>query len=201
MSLQARSKHDLYKQMLNIRFQNASTSYIENVDYVGSMSDVGRKVNERIKDLQVPTLRQSSYLSFSSFQKLWNRLQLWSIISSAHPHKHSLFPHPSVPLPHPPTWGRRKNNQTLEDETPVGADYNKLEYAIERHILDAPILELLYYADVVGMVPASPGPTIDQPESLDPFDIGNGDFSPEWGIDIVIQGGVLRYGPWADRQR
>jgi hypothetical protein len=25
--------------------------------------------------------------------------------------------------------------------------------------------------------------------------------SPEWGFDLVVHGGVLRYGPWADRQR
>ena len=40
-----------------------------------------------------------------------------------------------------------------------------------------------------------------QAESLDPFDIGNGDLPPEWGIDLVVRGGFIRYGPWADRQR
>lgn len=52
---------------------------------------------------------------------------------------------------------------------------------------------------MVGVVPqegydATPNP-------LDPFDIGNGDLPPEWGFDLVIRNGVLRYGPWADRQR
>lgn len=60
-------------------------------------------------------------------------------------------------------------------------------------------MELSYYADVVGVVPhqgydATPNPS-------DPFDIGNGDLPPEWGVDLVIRNGVLRYGPWADRQR
>lgn len=81
----------------------------------------------------------------------------------------------------------------------MGADFTVLEYAIERKILEAPVLELSYYVDVVGVVPhrgydAAPNPS-------DPFDIGNGDLPPEWGFDLVIRNGVLRYGPWADRQR
>jgi len=33
------------------------------------------------------------------------------------------------------------------------------------------------------------------------IDIGNGDLSPEWGVDLVFTGVHLDYGPWADRQR
>ena len=78
-------------------------------------------------------------------------------------------------------------------------DFSVLEYAIERRILEAPVLELSYYADVVGVVPHQEHDTPLNPS--DPFDIGNGDIPPEWGIDLVIRSGVLRYGPWADRQR
>jgi hypothetical protein len=57
-------------------------------------------------------------------------------------------------------------------------------------------LELSYYADAVGEVPEHT-----EHISIEPIDIGNGDISPEWGFDIIINGGFLRYGPWADRQR
>lgn len=33
------------------------------------------------------------------------------------------------------------------------------------------------------------------------LDIGNGDLPPEWGVDAVIHGAALSYGPWSDRQR
>lgn len=33
------------------------------------------------------------------------------------------------------------------------------------------------------------------------MDVGNGDLAPEWGIDLVIHGGQVNYGPWTDRQR
>lgn len=81
----------------------------------------------------------------------------------------------------------------------MGADFSILEYAIERKILEAPVLELSYYADVVGVVPHQGYDAMPNPS--DPFDIGNGDLPPEWGFDLVIRNGVLRYGPWADRQR
>ena len=63
-------------------------------------------------------------------------------------------------------------------------------------MLEAPTLELSYYADAVGVVPAK-----QRPIDNEGIDVGNGDVSPEWGLDLVVHGGVLRYGPWADRQR
>lgn len=57
-------------------------------------------------------------------------------------------------------------------------------------------MELSYYADAVGEVPEHT-----EHVNIESIDIGNGDVSPEWGFDIIICGGFLRYGPWADRQR
>lgn len=91
---------------------------------------------------------------------------------------------------------RSKRTQSIDNETPVGPDSAKREYAIQRRVLEVPTLELSYYVDVVGVVPAMQGPVYNES-----CDIGNGDVSPEWGIDLVLHGGVLRYGPWADRQR
>jgi hypothetical protein len=91
-----------------------------------------------------------------------------------------------------------KKSRSAEEETPIGIDFSTHEYAIERKVLEAPSLELTYYVDVVGDVPigASPSPT-----RSGMYDIGNGDMDPEWGFDLVIFGGFVRYGPWTDRQR
>jgi hypothetical protein len=85
---------------------------------------------------------------------------------------------------------------SVDVESPVGPDSAKQEYAIERKVLEAPVLDLSYYVDVAGVVPVEPR-SVDREE----FDIGNGDTSPEWGLDLILYGGFLRYGPWADRQR
>jgi hypothetical protein len=90
----------------------------------------------------------------------------------------------------------KKSAKFTEDATPVGADFSTLEYAIESRILEAPLLELSYYADAVGEVPEHTDYV-----NTESIDVGNGDISPEWGFDIIISGGFLRYGPWADRQR
>ncbi|KAH9930383.1 hypothetical protein B0H21DRAFT_878964 [Amylocystis lapponica] len=201
--VQARSKYDMYKQVLNLKFHNASVHYVENADYRAHMTDVGEKVHEHIRGARGPPLRQSSYLSYFSFEKLWSSLKLWTDITHFKPHTRRLFACMSVLIPHPPTvrpWHKKKKDD--DDETPLGADFSTLEYAAEPKILEAPVLELLYYADVVGLVPIQkPQKPHSDSGGVDPFDIGNGDLPPEWGIDFVVRGGFLRYGPWADRQR
>jgi hypothetical protein len=91
---------------------------------------------------------------------------------------------------------RSKRAQSVDIETPVGPDSAKREYAIDRRLLEAPVLELSYYVDVAGVVPAE-----SRAFNYEEYDVGNGDTSPEWGLDLVVHGGFLRYGPWADRQR
>ena len=88
------------------------------------------------------------------------------------------------------------HRKVVDEDTPIGIDFSKFEYAVERKILEAPSLELTYYADVVGEVP-----TATQLAGNATSDISNGEADPEWGFDIIINGGFLRYGPWADRQR
>lgn len=197
--VEARSKHDLYKQVFNIRLQDPSVSYVENDGYVRSMLEIGRRMHEHINRPGDTPLRRAPYLSFDSFKKVWQELRLrkWLLAFD----RSSKTPHRNVPASHAPSWARRKPQKSMDEETPVGADFTTLEYAVERRVLEASTLEVLYYADVVGVVPPSADEQASQAESLDPFNIGNGDLPPEWGIDLVVRGGFIRYGPWADRQR
>ena len=70
------------------------------------------------------------------------------------------------------------------------------EYAKVTTILDSAELQLSFYYDEPGRVPP-----IQKQLRSDETHIGNGDLSPEWGMDIEITGGTISYGPWADRQR
>jgi hypothetical protein len=101
-----------------------------------------------------------------------------------------------MPLSQKAFRSRYKRAQNIDIEPSIGPESAKQEYAIERRLLEAPVFELSYYTDVVGVVPVEPCSV--ENEGLD---IGNGDASPEWGLDLVVHGGFLRYGPWADRQR
>jgi len=78
----------------------------------------------------------------------------------------------------------------------MGSDSFTLEYAVERKVLETPLLELAYLADVVGDVPP-----LEEQLHPEQYEFGNGDISPDWMLEFVVHGGIFRYGPWADRQR
>lgn len=129
-------------------------------------------------------------MSYRSFTKLWRRLTLYTLI----PHKRPRF------ASSPPSTLRigKRSHKSVDEETPIGTNSATSEYAIERKLLETPLLEVSYYADVVGKVPTEHDA---DKAGLESFDVGNSDLPPEWGVDIVVHSAFLRYGPWADRQR
>lgn len=133
--------------------------------------------------------RASSYLSHTRFARLWRQLNLHKFVKKYFTRNHGDHASHTTHMRH----------KSTEEDTPSGEDFIGLEYAVESKILEAPELELSYYMDVAGDVP--PIPHSREHSGAEPIDIGNGDIGPEWGIDIIVRGGFLRYGPWADRQR
>jgi len=131
------------------------------------------------------------YLTYPVFSKLYRSARLRDGLRTAA----QVFKKEHTPAPK--TFrSRSRRAKSVDVEFPVGPDSAKREYAIERKIIEAPVLDLSYYVDVVGVVPVEPR-SVDREE----FEVGNGDTSPEWGLDLILHGGFLRYGPWADRQR
>jgi hypothetical protein len=90
-------------------------------------------------------------------------------------------------------------NDRQDEATPIGVDFTQLEYAEDTRLLEAPAIDVSYYFDAPGQVPANAGSASSNTKGH--CNIGNGDTDPEWGIDVVIYAGLIRYGPWADRQR
>ncbi|KZT28945.1 hypothetical protein NEOLEDRAFT_1057065 [Neolentinus lepideus HHB14362 ss-1] len=193
----SRSKFDIHKQLLNIKFKTVSSHFVENSQYQSSMPDFGENVDETIKNSKYWNWNSRQYLSYHSFSKIWRRLKLSKMAKFGHTSRFSeanwMHGHGATLL------GRWRNHKSFDEATPIGIEYLRLEYAAERQIIETPELELLYYVDVVGSVPLQQTHT--GMRSEDPFEVGNGDLPPEWGIEIVVHGGFLRYGPWADRQR
>ncbi|KAG6849567.1 hypothetical protein H0H93_007348 [Arthromyces matolae] len=189
--IQARSKLDLYKQSLLMSFQQAVVRYVNNDNYVDPMTSMGELVHGRI--VQYSTLNQPSYLSYRSFTDIWKRFRLLNLARSYTRDRREVHAMQRQGL----SKGKKKNSQ--DENTPLGTGFGSLEYAIDRRLLETPLLEVSYFFDVVGDVPVAR----DDPETpgVESDDIGNGDIAPDWGFDIVINGGTLRYGPWADRQR
>jgi len=68
------------------------------------------------------------------------------------------------------------------------------EYAIVSTIVDSPSIQVDFYWDVGGPIPAA-----SSHNDSDGSQIPN--LSPEYGINLSVDGGIVQYGPWADRQR
>ncbi|KAG2036116.1 hypothetical protein BDR03DRAFT_898980 [Suillus americanus] len=192
--VQARSKCDLYKQLLNLKFQKVLVQLVENDNYQGSMPTIGHRIHENAEtSSRFLELSPLGYLPFRAFSRVWKGLKLYSSGHGSSVHDCRAAGESFGPMP------SGKSAKSIDEETPVGADFTALEYAIERRVIEAPVLELSYYTDVVGDVPVvQDGP---RGMGLESYDIGNGDLPPEWGVDLVIRNGTIRYGPWADRQR
>lgn len=71
------------------------------------------------------------------------------------------------------------------------------EYAKVTTIAECPEMSVKYYWDNPGVV--VPG-AVWSDQFLVADDINSGP-PPEFGVDIVLKGGKINYGPWADRQR
>ncbi|CAE7026991.1 hypothetical protein PTTW11_04169 [Pyrenophora teres f. teres] len=88
----------------------------------------------------------------------------------------------------------------LDDTTNDGhGEWDGVEYAKTSLIADIPCVNVSFYWDVTGPVPSD----IDQSRHVDPArpnDI-NGGIPPDYGMDIQVFGGIINYGPWADRHR
>jgi hypothetical protein len=138
--------------------------------------------------------RQEGHLSYRTFIRLWDKLNLLAIARQYTLARREHHAMQRQQINSKPRHKNRKSSNKLPNP-----DFTLVEYAIERRILEAPTLELTYYTDSVGEVPS----VSDQVDGIqtESMDIGNGDLSPEWGVDMVITGGFFRYGPWADRQR
>ena len=77
--------------------------------------------------------------------------------------------------------------------------WKTVEYGISTTIVDSSSVDINFFWDIPGPVlPASAiSAHLRQGFSRDI----NGSRPPAWGIDLKIKGGVVNYGPWADRQR
>ncbi|KAH7071940.1 hypothetical protein BKA63DRAFT_604895 [Paraphoma chrysanthemicola] len=88
----------------------------------------------------------------------------------------------------------------LDDSVADGhGEWDGIEYAKTSLIADIPCVNVSFYWDVPGPVLSH----IDNSVHIDPLrpDDINGSIPPEYGMDIQIFGGIINYGPWADRHR
>lgn len=84
-----------------------------------------------------------------------------------------------------------------EDERDDHEGWSHVDYARYSQILDSPAIHLNFYWDTPGEVSED---HFEQQHTSNHQDI-NGPTAPAYGMDLTVKGGVVNYGPWADRLR
>ncbi|KAM0810710.1 putative Fermentation associated protein [Seiridium cardinale] len=84
-----------------------------------------------------------------------------------------------------------------DDEQDDKLRWSSVEYAAVNTILESPEAVLTIFWDVPGKVTGSSTAS----EALHDKDNINGAMPPAWAINLALSGGVVNYGPWADRHR
>ncbi|KAL9017260.1 MAG: hypothetical protein Q9185_005425 [Variospora sp. 1 TL-2023] len=75
--------------------------------------------------------------------------------------------------------------------------WKSIEYGEHPVLVDSPSVAMSLHWDVPGLV-QDPDPKGGNVAGTDDI---NGDTPPEWAIELLVKGGLISYGPWADRLR
>ncbi|KAI1433289.1 hypothetical protein GGR50DRAFT_669400 [Xylaria sp. CBS 124048] len=103
-----------------------------------------------------------------------------------------------LPIPGLNHWQGLSRYLNADDEDDK-MRWSSLDYAAVNTVIDSPGASLKIYWDVPGKVlrDTKLQSSADHPNSSNV----NGAASPAWAISLSLKGGIINYGPWADRQR
>lgn len=198
---------DQYRQLINFHFQHPIIEMKPNHDYKEDQSETASRIlrgSVESSNTVDPLVHHHSFLHryrHKVLHKLRNlvpyfRTSVESLSSSSN--GETVVPETSRNGPRSNQW--QGLSRYLEDnEQDEKSRWSAVEYAMVSTILDSPEASMSYYWDIPSTVPAHGGTSNSNPNK-GKQDI-NGDLPPEFGLDLIIQGGTINYGPWADRQR
>ncbi|KAH7371402.1 hypothetical protein BKA66DRAFT_572895 [Pyrenochaeta sp. MPI-SDFR-AT-0127] len=200
---------DVYQQLFNFQVTHPVVHMKPNPDYKASQLDTAAHykqeasqgiAEESIIDKEAGRTKRRRWL-----EKV-PRLSGFFTKSSDSIHTHTkssggvdnnIFP-PQWHFPGQERW--KGLSRYLDESTNDGhGEWDGVEYAKTSLIADIPCVNVSFYWDV-------PGPVLHQIDNsmhIDPArpnDI-NGSLPPDYGMDIQVFGGIINYGPWADRHR
>ncbi|MCJ1262660.1 hypothetical protein MMC22_002530 [Lobaria immixta] len=203
---------DKYKQVIDFEFTHPVIQFKNNRDFKGSLTTEGarhkcgggQREDSSTKHFVGFGFRFKEEI-FRSWGSLRFRFAFFRGSEDSLAQEHSKLA---------PTYRHSGNDATLpgqgrwlgltrylddDDELVEQERWKATEYGQYPTVVDSPKIAVSFYWDVPGLVPIS---SSSSHRSVDhKSDDINGDFPPDWGVDLRIFGGAIRYGPWADRQR
>ncbi|KAI1170204.1 hypothetical protein F4777DRAFT_570050 [Nemania sp. FL0916] len=192
---------DPYRQLFEIDFDHP---VLEMVEHSGYKED---QLTRAVREKQAASdYHDAHHRSFFRAQRrrilgqLRNLLPYWrnSVESFSIGSRTGLAP-AEPPIPGLNHWQGLSRYLNADDEDEK-SKWSSLEYGAVNTVVDSPAGTLKIYWDVPSKV--SPSARSESP-SADPNhpDFINGAMPPAWAISLSLKGGMINYGPWADRQR
>ncbi len=198
---------DLYKQMFEFEFGHPVIEFKVNHDFEESHLSTG--VTAKSDNTHHPPAKNQRYtgeddrktaateavVADGLIQRCMRFFRSISATKSDQKHQHSSA---ASQIPGQDQW--LGLTRYLDDDENISVEQERwrtIEYGRHPVIVDSPTINLNIFWDVPGLVPSSKE---SHDESRDTEDI-NGDVPPDWGVAIRVNGGLISYGPWADRLR
>ncbi|KAL4974792.1 hypothetical protein BDW66DRAFT_79771 [Aspergillus desertorum] len=201
----AASPLDLYRQVFSFKFDHPVVQMRPNPDYKQTQLAAARRLSTAREEKPGAKRKRDTIFNYQ-FQKrrVWHSVRdlipyFQASVESFHVlnWRTGQDPRPKINANHGTCWvglSRYLDQGSQDDHYEWGA----IEYGRFSTILDSPSTTVVYFWDIPGVVKAhSAADGLSPPR---PADI-NGAPPPEWGIDVKIAGGMINYGPWADRER
>ncbi|RMZ71954.1 fermentation associated [Pyrenophora seminiperda CCB06] len=200
---------DVYQQLFQFQVTHPVVHMKPNPDYkIGQLDSAAQYKQEATQGVPEDRIIKKEARRKRRWSWLKNLLSVPAIFSrdsdSIHTHAksgtaaNSPFRNPQWTFPGRERW--KGLARYLDDTNNDGhGEWDSVEYAKTSLIADIPCVNVSFYWDVTGPVPND----MDQSRYVDPArpnDI-NGGVPPDYGMDIQVFGGIINYGPWADRHR
>ncbi|ESZ98703.1 hypothetical protein SBOR_0941 [Sclerotinia borealis F-4128] len=197
----ASTELDQYKQLINFRFEHPVIQMQPNDDYKEDQTTTASRIKRGVPDQSDPSARRAHSHTFFHRQRkrAWHTIQdlvpyFRSSVESFSSSHDSRLNSPTHGGPNSSSW-QGLSRYLDESEQDDKGRWSSNEYATVTTIADSPSATMSFYWDVPGKVPRH------REVSKTTCNNINGDVPPEWGIDLSIEGAIINYGPWADRQR
>ncbi|TGJ79685.1 hypothetical protein E0Z10_g9079 [Xylaria hypoxylon] len=192
---------DPYRQLFEINFDHPVLEMVEHNGY--KEDQLTRAVREKQAALDSKDINHRSFFRRqrrNALGRLRNLIPHWrkSVESFSVDSRAGTAP-AEPPIPGLNHWQGLSRYLNADDEDDK-LMWSSLDYAAVNTVVDSPAGTLKIYWDVPSKV--LKGEKF-QPSSVDPNgpDFVNGATPPTWAINLALKGGIIHYGPWADRQR
>ncbi|ORY62930.1 uncharacterized protein BCR38DRAFT_217683 [Pseudomassariella vexata] len=190
---------DSYRQLFKIRFNNPVVEMKENEDYKEDQpTRANMDKNIAVKRGNLPHRPFLQRQRRKALGQLRNLVPYWrSSVESFSVNSRNETVTAETPLPGAAHW-QGLTRYLKDDDTDDKIRWSSIEYAAMPTLVDSSEAILTILWDVPGKVTRSHHSLVGDSKQRNNI---NGAAPPAWTINLQIKGGVINYGPWADRHR